>query len=66
MTLPGVIAPQVRPTGTVSVNETVPLNAPIAVTVIVDVADVPAVTEAGDVAAIEKSAVLTVKTAVAV
>lgn len=66
VTLPGVIAPQVRPAGTVSANVTVPVNAPTAATVMVDVADVPTVTEAGDVAVIVKSAVFTVKVAVAV
>ena len=60
----GVIAPQVRFAGTVSVNVTVPENEPIAATVIVEVADVPAVTAAGEVAVILKS--LEVKTNVAV
>ena len=64
MTLPGVIAPQVRLAGTVSVRVTVPLNTPTAVTVIVEVAEVPTVTAAGDVAAIVKSLLLTVKVAV--
>jgi hypothetical protein len=61
--LAGVIAPQVRLAGTVSVSETVPVNPLIAVTVIVDVAEVPTVTAAGEVAATEKS--VTVKVAVA-
>jgi hypothetical protein len=58
----GVIAPQVKLAGTVSVRLTVPLNPLMAVTVIVEVADVPALNAAGDVAAIEKS--VTVKVAV--
>ncbi len=55
VTLAGVIAPQLRLAGTVSVKETVPVNPFTAVTVIVDVADAPAVTAAGEVAAIVKS-----------
>lgn len=64
VTLLGVIAPQVKPDGTVSVRLTVPLKPPRAVTVIVDVAEVPTVTAAGDDAVIEKSLVV-VKVAVA-
>jgi hypothetical protein len=64
VTLLGVIAPQVRPAGTVSVRLTVPLKTPTAVTVIVEVADVPTVTAAGEVAVIVKSLLLTVKVAV--
>ena len=60
----GVIAPQVRFAGTVSVRLTVPLKTPTAVTVIVEVADVPTVTAAGEVADIVKSLLLTVKVAV--
>ncbi len=63
VTLVGVIAPQVRLAGTVSVRATVPVNPLIAETVIVDVADVPTVTAAGEVAVIEKS--VTAKVAVA-
>jgi hypothetical protein len=48
----------------VSVRVTVPLNTPIAVTVIVDAADVPTVTAAGEVAVMEKSLLLTVNVAV--
>jgi hypothetical protein len=59
----GVIAPQVRLAGTVSVSATVPVNPFTADTVIVEVAEVPAWTAAGEVAAIVKS--LTVKVAVA-
>jgi hypothetical protein len=55
VTLLGVIAPQVRLAGTVSVSETVPVNPLTAETVIVEVADVPAWTAAGEVAAIVKS-----------
>jgi len=62
VTLRGVIAPQDKLAGTVSVRETVPVNPLTAATVIVDVADVPTVTAAGDVADIVKS--VTVKVAV--
>jgi hypothetical protein len=55
VTLSGVIAPQVKPAGTVSVRATVPAKPFSASTVIVDVADVPAGTEAGEVAAMVKS-----------
>lgn len=57
----GVIAPQVRFAGTVSVSATVPVKPLTAVIVIVEVADVPTVTAAGDVAEMVKS--LTVKVA---
>lgn len=63
VTLAGVIAPQLRLVGMVSVRVTVPVNPLIARTVIVEVADVPTVTAAGDVAETEKS--VTVKVAVA-
>ena len=53
--LAGVIAPQVRPAGTVSVNATTPANPFTAVTVIVEVAEDPALTAAGDVAAMANS-----------
>src|SRR4029077_5059912 len=62
VTLVGVIAPQVRLAGTVSVNETVPVNPLTAATVIVEVAETPALTAAGEVAEIVKS--VTVKVAV--
>jgi hypothetical protein len=62
VTLVGVIAPQVRLAGTVSVRLTVPANPLIAATVMVDVAETPALTAAGDVATIVKS--VTVKVAV--
>lgn len=55
VTLVGVMAPQVRPAGTVSVRETTPANPFTAVTVRVDAADWPALTAAGEVAAIVKS-----------
>jgi hypothetical protein len=64
MTLNGVIAPQVRPTGTVSVKATVPAKPFNAPTVIVEVAEEPALTAAGDVAAIVKSTKLKVAVAV--
>jgi hypothetical protein len=59
------MAPQVRLAGTVSVRLTVPLKTPTAVTVMVELADVPTVTAAGEVADIVKSLLLTVKVAVA-
>ncbi len=46
-TLPGVIEPQTRPEGTLSVRVTVPANLLIAVTVIVDVPETPALTVTG-------------------
>ena len=55
VTLVGEIAPQVKPVGTVSVNETVPVKPFNAVTVMVEVADVPTTTAAGDVADMLKS-----------
>ncbi len=54
VTLLGVKAPQVRPAGRASVKPTVAANPLRAVTVIVEVAEVPAVAE-GEVAAIAKS-----------
>ncbi len=62
MTLRGLIAPQVKLAGTVSVRLTVPVNPLTAATVIVDVAEVPTVTAAGEVADMVKS--VTVKVAV--
>jgi hypothetical protein len=55
VTLVGVMAPQERPDGTVSVRVTVPANPFNAVIVIVEEADEPALTAAGDVALIVKS-----------
>ncbi len=55
VTLLGVIAPHVSPAGTVSVRVTTPVNPFSAVMVIVEVADEPELTAAGDVAAIVKS-----------
>jgi hypothetical protein len=67
VTVPGVIAPQVRPAGTVSVSVTTPENPLMPVMVIVEVADWPTSTAAGEVAAIVNSTVgLKVKVAVAV
>jgi hypothetical protein len=63
VTLAGVIAPQVRLAGTVSVRDTDPVKPFTAVTVIVEVAETPALTAAGDVAVIVKS--VTVNVAVA-
>ncbi len=62
VTLRGLIAPQVRFAGTVSVRLTVPVNPLTAATVIVEVAEVPTVTAAGEVADMVKS--VTVKVAV--
>lgn len=53
--VPGVIAPQVRPDGTVSVMVTTPANPLSDVTVIVEVSGLPAETAAGEDAAIVKS-----------
>jgi hypothetical protein len=55
VTLVGVIAPQLRLVGTVSVIVTVPVKPFTAAIVIVEVADVPGLTAAGDVAVIVKS-----------
>jgi hypothetical protein len=63
VTLVGVIAPQVKLAGTVSVRATVPVKPLTAATVMVEVAEVPTVTAAGEVAEIVKS--VTVKVAVA-
>ena len=52
--LAGVMAPQVRPAGTVSVSVTIPANPFSAVTVTVEIAVAPTVAE-GDVAAMVKS-----------
>ena len=60
--LDGVIAPQVRFAGTVSVRVTVPVKPLRAVMVIVEVAETPTVTAAEEVAAMLKSR--TVKVAV--
>jgi len=65
VTLLGDIAPQVRPAGTVSVRETIPVKPFCAVTVIVELADWPALTAAGDVAVMVKSWVFAVKVKVA-
>ena len=59
----GVIAPQVRLTGTVSVRLTVPVKPFTAVIVIVEVADTSAFTAAGDVAEIVKSVIAKVAVA---
>ena len=64
VTLDGVIAPHVSPAGTVSVSETTPAKPFIAVTVTVEVAEEPAGTDAGEVAAMVKSRKLNVAVAV--
>lgn len=58
--LVGDIAPQVRFVGTVSVKLTTPLNPLRAVTVIVELTDVPAAAGAGDEAVIVKSTMVKV------
>ena len=63
VTLVGVIAPQVRPVGGVSVRLTTPAKPFRAVTVIVEVADWPALTAAGEDAAMVKSTKLKVAVA---
>jgi hypothetical protein len=60
VTLVGEIAPQVRFAGTVSVRETTPTKPFTAVTVIVDVAETPALTAAGEDAEIVKSVTVNV------
>ena len=62
VTLVGLIAPQVRPDGTVSVRDTIPVNPFRAVTVMVEVAEVFTKTGAGEEALMVKS--VTVKVAV--
>jgi hypothetical protein len=62
VTLVGEMAPQVRLAGTVSVRLTTPVNPLRAETVIVEVAETPTLTAAGDVAEMLKS--VTVKVAV--
>ena len=64
VTVPGVIAPQVSPAGTVSVSVTTPANPLTAVIVIVETADWPALTAAGELAAMVKSTKLNVAVAV--
>jgi hypothetical protein len=55
VTLLGVIVPQVRPSGIVSVRLTVPAKWLIALIVMVDVAEEPALAGEGEDAAIPKS-----------
>ena len=55
VTLPGVMAPHVRPEGTVSVRVTTPVKPFNAVIVIVEVDDEPALTTAGEDALMLKS-----------
>ena len=55
VTLVGEMAPQVKPAGTVSVRDTEPAKPFRPATVIVEVADVPTVTAAGEDAATVKS-----------
>jgi len=57
VTLEGVILPQLRPDGTVSVRLTVPVNPFRALIVIVVVADAPIVTGVEEVVEIPKSAI---------
>ena len=60
----GLIDPQVRPDGILSVRDTVPKNPLSAVTVIVDEADWPALIGAGEEAEMEKSGEGAVKNSV--
>lgn len=55
VTLVGLMVPHVSPDGTVSVRATEPVNPLTAVTVIVELAEVPTVTADGVLAAIVKS-----------
>ena len=55
VTLLGLMVPQLSPDGTVSVRLTVPAKPLTAVTVMVELAEVPATTAAGEVAVIVKS-----------
>jgi hypothetical protein len=55
VTLVGVIAPQVRLAGTMSVRLTVPVKPLTAATVIVEVAETPTLTGVGEVAETVKS-----------
>ena len=55
VTLVGEIAPQLKLAGTVSVRLTVPVNPFTAATVMVELAETPALTAAGLVAVIVKS-----------
>lgn len=48
VTVPGVIAPQLKPEGTVSVRVTTPANPLTKLIVTVETADCPALTAAGD------------------
>ena len=55
VTLVGIMVPQVSPDGTVSVRLTIPAKWFREVTIIVEVAELPAFTGAGEVAVIVKS-----------
>ena len=66
VTLVGEIAPQVRPVGTVSVNDTVPVKPLTAVTVMVEDAETLTLTAAGDVALMLKSVTVNVAVVVCV
>jgi hypothetical protein len=60
VTVMGVIGPQVRLAGTVSVSDTVPVNPFTAAIVMVEFADVPDGIAAGEVAVIVKSVMMKV------
>jgi hypothetical protein len=62
--LPGAIDPQVRPDGTVSVNDTGPVKPLTGATVIVDVAETPTIAAVGDEAIRVKSVTVNVEVAV--
>ncbi len=63
MTLPGLMVAHVRPIGILSVRLTTPAKLFIAITVIVDVAETPALTAAGEVADMRKSCTMNITVA---
>jgi hypothetical protein len=60
VTVVGLMTPQVNPEGTVSVRLTIPVKLLTATTVIVEEAETPELTGAGDVAVIVKSVTMNV------
>lgn len=63
VTLAGLMAPQVRPAGTLSVSETVPANPLTAVTVMVEVSELMTTAAEGELAVTVKSTKLKVAVA---
>lgn len=63
MTLPGLMVAHVRPIGILSLRLTTPAKLFIAITVIVEVAEIPALTAAGEVADMLKSCTLNITVA---